>query len=426
MEPQVAAKIGEARDAVVGAPESSEAWGRLAMVLHAHGLEEEAATCYRRASALSPEEFRFQYLLAHALRGSDAKAALAAVEAASRLQPDYAPAHVLRAQLLEEAGQSEGALEEYRKAAELDPKNAMAEFGIGRLLLGANDVDESLRHLLRARELNEEVSAVHGLLAQAYNRLGNREAALRENQLAAQSGDTLGIVDPVHYAMKKESVSSGTLMERALEAERAGDHESAEKLYVELTNLHPEDPNLHAGLGEVYLQQSKLEPAKEQFRAALAIDPGQGDAHYGMGNVLNFEGDYDGAAREYRAALAARPDHVRTMVNLAGILAFQGKVGEAATLCRRAVEIDPNGFATNMQLARVLMQEKAYGEAVAPLRTALEARPDSGPAHRQLSIALVAVGDYGAAWKQLQRALELGEQVPENLVEELRRRATGS
>jgi tetratricopeptide (TPR) repeat protein len=79
-----------------------------------------------------------------------------------------------------------------------------------------------------------------------------------------------------------------------------------------------------------------------------------------------------------------------------------------------------------MQLARVLMQQKAYREAIPPLRTAIEARPDSGPAHRQLSVALVAIGDYSMAWKHLERALELGEEVPENLVQELRRRASAS
>ncbi len=58
-------------------------------------------------------------------------AALDAAEAASRLKPEYAPAYVLRAQLLEASNESSEALEQYRKAAELDPESAMAEFGAG-------------------------------------------------------------------------------------------------------------------------------------------------------------------------------------------------------------------------------------------------------------------------------------------------------
>jgi tetratricopeptide (TPR) repeat protein len=424
MEPQVAATIDEARQAALAAPESAEAWGRFAMVLHAHGLKGEAAACYRRACELSPGEFRWQYLLAHALRDSDAPAALAAAEAASRLNSAYAPAYVLRAQLLETSNQRDQALEQYRKAVELDAESAMAEFGLGRLLLASGDAKEALPHLLHARDLSGEASEVHGALAQAYQKLGDRDSALRENRLALQRGETVGIVDPVHYAMRKESVSSLALAERAIEAERAGDHERSESLYRELSGRRPDDPNIRTQLGDVLSQQSKLQPAKEQYLAALAIDPQHASAHYGLGNVLNFEGDYEGAAREYRAALTAQPDHVRALVNLAGILAFQGQVSEAASLCRQAVDADPKGFAPNLQLARVLMQQKDFREAIPPLRTALEVRPDSGPAHRQLSIALVAIGDYPEAWKHLERALALGEEVPAPLVDELRRRAS--
>jgi tetratricopeptide (TPR) repeat protein len=426
MEAQVASKIEDARKSVLAASDSGEAWGRYAMVLHAHGVLLEATQCYRRAAELSPGEFRWPYLLSHALMDRDAAAALTAAENASRLNPTYAPAHLLRAQLLEAASRSGAALEQYRKALELDPQSAMAEFGIGRLLLAAADAQGALPHLIRARELNEEASAVHGLLAQAYRRLGDNEAALRENRLASRPGETLGIVDPVHYAMRKESVSSVALMERALEAERAGDYERAESLFRELTALRPEEPEIRTRLGDVLSLQSKLQPAKEEYLAALAVDSERAGPHYGLGNVLNFEGDFEGAAREYRAALAARPDHVRAMVNLAGILAFQGNLSEARSLSRQAVEADPGGFAPNMQLARVLMQQKAYREAIPPLKTALEARPDSGPAHRQLSVALVAIGDYSTAWKHLERALALGEEVPEKLVEELRRRASAS
>ena len=41
-EPQVARKIQKARKAVEEAPTSSEAWGHLGLVLHAHEQNEEA------------------------------------------------------------------------------------------------------------------------------------------------------------------------------------------------------------------------------------------------------------------------------------------------------------------------------------------------------------------------------------------------
>ncbi len=422
MEPQVAAKIGEARQAVLTAPSSHEAWGRFGMVLQAHRLEGDAAACYRRAAELSPGEFRWHYLLAHALRDTDAEAALAAAEAASRLKPDYAPAYVFRGQILETSSRFDEALGQYRKAVELDAENAMAEFGLGRLSLARGKVQDALPHLLRARDLSPEAAAIHGALAQAYRQTGDMESALRENRLASQHTETIPITDPIHYAMRKESVSSIAQLERAIEADRAGDYATAEALYRDLVRLRPDDANIHARFGDTLARQSKLGPAKVQYDAALAINPQSASAHYGLGNMLNFEGDYGEAARHYRAALETEPDDARTMLNLAGILAFQGELPEAASLCRRVLEMDPKGFGPNFQLGRVLNQQSSHREAIPFLQVAIQARPDSGPAHRQLSIALVGINDYAAAWKEVERARELGEKIPPNLVEELRRR----
>jgi len=425
MEPQVAAKIEESRTAVLEAPESPESWGRYAMVLHAHRLEADAAFCYWRAAELLPSEFRWPYLLAHALRDTDSDAALAAAEAASRLRPDYAPAYVFRAQLLETSNRLEEAMAQYRRAVEIEPENAMAQFGLGRLLLARGEIQDALPHLLRARDLYDEAGAIHGALAQAYRQMGDMSSALRENRLASQLTETIPITDPIHYAMRKESVSSVAQLQRAIEADRAGDYETAEALYEELVRIRPDDPNVRARFGDNLARQSKLGPAKEQYEAALAVDPQLGSAHYGLGTMLNFEGDYDGAAGHYRAALESMPDDARTMLNLAGILAFQGELREAASLCRRALEIDPKGFAPNFHLGRVLIQQNLNRDAIPFLRAAIEARPDSGPAHRQLSIALVGIGDYASAWTHVERAQELGEKIPSSLVEELRRRVRG-
>jgi tetratricopeptide (TPR) repeat protein len=425
MEPQVAAKIAEARGAVLAAPESHEAWGRYGMVLHAHRLEPDAATCYRRASELSPREFRWQYLLAHALRNADVDAALAAAESASRLKPDYASTYVLLAQLLEAGNRQEEALSLYTRAVEADPENAMAEFGLGRLLAAKGDSEAALTHLLRARDLSPDAPAIRGALAQAYRQTGDREAALRENRLASQLTDPIVITDPAHYAMRKESVSSVALLERAIEADRAGEFATAESLFRDLVAIRPDDANIRARFGDTLARQSKIQPAKEQYEKALATQSEMASAHYGLGNMLNFEGDYEGAARHYRAALSTRPDHVSTLVNLSSILAFRGELKEAEDLARQAIQIEPKGYASNLALGRVLAQRKEFREAVSFLNVAVEAREGSGPAHLQLAMALAATGDYASSWKHVERAQELGEKVPPNLVEELRRRVEG-
>src|SRR5579859_5972390 len=61
-DPQVVEAIEEARQAVLHAPRSASAWGRLGMVLRAHDFGEEANTCFAHAEQLDPNEPRWPYL----------------------------------------------------------------------------------------------------------------------------------------------------------------------------------------------------------------------------------------------------------------------------------------------------------------------------------------------------------------------------
>jgi tetratricopeptide (TPR) repeat protein len=422
MEPRVAAKITEHREAVEADPASHEAWGRLGMVLQAHGRSDEASECYRRAAELAPRDFRWQYLLAHALRSADPQGALAQAETASQIKRDYAPVHVLRGQLLEEDNRPELALDQYQRAVAIDPDCAIAHFGLGRIYLSKGQLEQSLRHLLRARELSEDAPAIRASLAQVYRRLGDREAAAREARLASELDGAVGITDPIHYQMRKESVSSLAQLDRAKDAYRAGDYQVAERIYRELVELRPDDADMHQRLGDTLAHQSKLQAAKEEYRAALEINPKQASALYGLGNMLNFEGTYGEAERQYRRALEVRPEHVPTLLNLGGILVFQGQLEEAVSVFRKACEVEPEGFGPNRQLGQVLFRQNKFPEAIPHFRAALASRPDSGPVHLQLGMALAATEDFRKAWEHVRRAQELGETVPQKLIGELERR----
>ena len=421
MEPQVAEKIQTHREAVLADPRSSLAWGRLGTVFQAHGREAEASECYRRAIDLDPEDFRWPYLLAHAMTASDRQTALLQAEQASKVRPDYAPTYVLRGQLLEEDNQPELAREQYQKALSHDPRCAMAAFSLGRLYLSQGELDASLGHLRRAAELSEDAGAIHASLAQVYRRLGDKEAMTQEAQLASELRGAIAIDDPVHYQMRKESVSSISLLEGAKAAAQAGRDEEAEELYARLVEIRPDDADMRTRWGDTLARLGKNEAAKEQYLAALEINPEHAAALYGLGNMLNFEGSHDEALWQYRKAAELRREHVPTLLNLGGILAFQGKLDEAAKVFRQALEIEPKSFGPHRQLGQVLLRQENFPEAISHFRAALEVRPDFGNVHLQLAVALASTGEFRKAWKHVERAQELGEEVPPELREELQK-----
>ena len=87
-DPDVAAAIEQARDAVRKEPRSGRAWGQLGMVLSAHAYMTEAATCYDQAGRLDPTEPRWPYFHALAVRPEDPAAAVPLLRRAADLWGD--------------------------------------------------------------------------------------------------------------------------------------------------------------------------------------------------------------------------------------------------------------------------------------------------------------------------------------------------
>ncbi len=426
MEPQVAEKIQRHREVVRASPDSAEAWETLGIVFQAHGLTEEASRCYRRALELDPDEFRPQYLLVHALRGFDREAALAESARAIELGRDYAPIYVVRGEMIEDKNELDEAKALYRKGLELDPENALALFGLGRIAMGEDDVEAARLHLERARELSPEAGSVHALLARLYRRLGENDKAADEAQRASLAKEPIGVQDPIHFRMTQESVTSTAELERARAAEKAEDYAAAERIYRDLVALRPEDADIRAGLGDALARQERREEATQHYRAALQIEPEQAGALYGLATVLSLEGSYDEAVSYFRKSLAARPAHVPSLSNLAGVLAFQGHTEEAFTLYEKALELEPENVPTHRGLADLYFRQKSYPEAARHYLKVLEAKPDLGAVHLQLGASLAMSREYRDAWSHLSRARELGETVPPELFADVERRLAPS
>ncbi len=425
MEPQVAAKIQEHREAVIAHPSSSESWGKLGMVLHAHGHEREAFVCYENAANLEPKEFRWPYLMARSVRGDDREKTLALAERASELMPYYSPIYVLRGELLEEDNEVESAKEQYEKAVANDSRCAPAEAGLGRLYLLEGDLEASLRHLLRAAELSENAGEIHGFLVRVYRRMGDMDRAKEEAKLARELTGQMALRDPVMGDMRAEDVSSVTQLEQAMEVDDAGDYEKAETMYRRLLEIRPADTNIHERLATTLVHQNELPEAWEHYEKALDIKPENPGALYGLGNILGLEKNFDESVEMYRKSLALNPDHMPTLVNMANVLAFLGQLDEAAGAFQKALDVAPDSsdrFTLHQHLARIRVRQGEYERAVTQFEAALESRPDAGEVHFGLAAALADTGDFQSAWNHAEEARKLGFAVPAAFLSALQER----
>ena len=419
MDTQVAERIQSVRQAVLADPDSGRTWGRLGMVFDAHHLAKDALRSYAKAAELAPDEFRWPYLLARSLKNSDLVSALEQASNAVELNPDYAPAHVLRAELLEQENDLQAAREHYQKAIAFDPRCAVAELGLGRLYLTEEDLDKSLEHLERAAAL-QSAGPIHAFLAMVHTQRGDIEAAERAAQLAATLPQEIALRDPVMDRVMEEGVSPIGYQRRAAMAEAAGDQAAAESLYRDLLKARRRDADAHYNLANLLSRQGRIAEAANGYRQVLEIDPGSTSARFNLGNVLAARGDLDDAIAQYRKVLVDWPDHSEALTNLGNALARQGQLAEASRQFRRAIQANPNDSIAHHHLGQILAGEGKLPEAVAHFRSALAAKPETGPVHLNLAVALARLGDFSAAARHLREAQRLGVQPPRELLALLR------
>ena len=186
-------------------------------------------------------------------------------------EPENGVARAELAFLYLEAGAVEAAEEQMRAAVELRPEEEWVYLEVGRHLVGAGQ-----------RELAAEVY-VTGLEVLPENR------ALRTN------------VGMALWALSEKD---------------HGNLQLAEELTRRLVDSAPDDPLYRAFLALVLMGQGKMDEAKGEIDAALALAPRLAEAHFVNGVWLRSQGRFVQARREFRLALESSGEEwLRSEIN---------------------------------------------------------------------------------------------------------------
>ena len=130
-------QIRDAGEQVRLRPRDVEANGRLGMLLHAHQRYEFAEPFYLRARLLDPDSFSWAYYLGiiQGRLGKPAEA-VASLQLAAKLKPDYLPARLALAEALRKLGKLTESRETLRQDRQGPPRVRFGLGGSGPDLLG--------------------------------------------------------------------------------------------------------------------------------------------------------------------------------------------------------------------------------------------------------------------------------------------------
>jgi Flp pilus assembly protein TadD len=158
----------------------------LGRVLFGMGDDSGATRAFRAANGLRPSNGQALFYLATSLeRAGDAIGALTTYRELITLQPGMAEGHLgLGVLLLKRSGSEvEEGIKELRRALEINPNIYEARVTLGRALIAQGRADEALEHLRRAAELAPNNPEPHYQMSLAYRRLGNKDQAAAESEI---------------------------------------------------------------------------------------------------------------------------------------------------------------------------------------------------------------------------------------------------
>jgi tetratricopeptide (TPR) repeat protein len=160
-----------------------------------------------------------------------------------------------------------------------------------------------------------------------------------------------------------------TLFARAEEAEAAGDHARAERLYRLLARLDRSDPVIPFNLGNVLAAEGRDLEASLAYREALVRDRHFAEAWLNLALAAEARGRPEEADRSYAQALAARSDYPEALFSAALFHGRRGRPALAVPLWERYLAgPSPADAAFARRMLRRCRTECAEAEARTALR----------------------------------------------------------
>lgn len=215
------------------------------------------------------------------------------------------------------------------------------------------------------------------------------------------AGRYQGAIEWADQYLKKQPGGGETRKIAGLARFMLGDKVGAERDLKQSAILLPKDFDAQYYLGRVYFERSKLTPALESFRGAIALRPHSVKAYNYLGETLEGLTRFDEAKGAYQKAIEIEQQSTERSewpyYNLGELLLSEGDASGAIALLEQALKRNPASVQTRTKLGAALSAASRLDDATEQLLAAVQAEPGNADAHFQLGRVLMKLGKVDEA-----------------------------
>ncbi len=255
------------------------------------------------------------------------------------------------------------AASEFKDILDDDPKNALAEAGLGTAywLEYRTTQDPTLLEMAQV-ETNKAIN-LDANTAPAYVTLANIAAMQGNNALATQKAEKA-------ISLDQTNAQAQLAMSNVYGAQHRDDDALA--AIQKSIDLAPDDWRGPMALGRFYLRAGKLQEAASQFQRSASLTPDNAQAYYNLGVVEMRMNKLDEARGNIAKAVELEPDAASYQV-LSWLYITEGKYADAVDAAQKATELAPTSYSAWANLGTAYIQtseslpkaESAYRKAAA-------------------------------------------------------------
>ena len=437
--------IEDAQESVRNSPDDAGVWGYLGHVYLSHGWELPAIPCYRRATQLAPDVFRWHYLLGRLNKQHHPEAAVEHLTRALALDSKYVPAHLYLASALRILGRLDEAYHHLERAKQLQPTNPFSELWLGEIALSRQEIENARKHLERALLLNPAQSEAHALMAQIAIASGDTEAAKQHAQAARHPSQYDELSDPVWWEVLQAGVTAPLYAERGRHYMSIGDYARAVAEFEPLISDTQKDVEVWLNYGVSLLHTARHKDALEVLvrtqsilhndaeirkeRRADEIAYLKAQVYNYMGQIYYEIGQVDTAIRACQKALQYgqllssgqandQPQRQSTLSdygtffsnvhgNLGLVYENTSQLEEAILHYQKALELQPAKPSLHRNLAGVYWKKRRYTEAESHYKQVIAYDATDVQAVYRLGLIFLTQGRYAEAVTQFKRAIAI-------------------
>jgi len=277
---------------------------------------DQARPEYERAIALDPKMAEAHLNLGILLLEKDPAQAAASLKKAVELLPSQSRPRFLLGVALERSGDVTGAADSFAAASHLDPNDNEALIHLGNALLKLKEFAEAEKKFRLVADRQPKSVPALGGLAQSLDGQSKPEAMdAYRNYLAVQPNDSSARTRYVQLLVANKqfdealavsgasaSGQSATLDDLKLRADiQIGQNklEDAVKTLQQAIAFAPQDPQLHGGLGRLFLEKRDFPNAERELKSAIQLDKTNVVYWKDLASTFYLGGNYASALSSY-------------------------------------------------------------------------------------------------------------------------------